>query len=214
MDTTLRTLDRAAASGDPDAARRALASRVRLGELPHGCLVVLDAARSSDDWPIPGPNPWRRTGQAPKKLTGRWEITGSYERAPFGGAPRERSYFLAKVGQNGRRLKAACSSTHSLRESRLRELLVRVEVPGESTKRVVSVERAPANAQIVRQFSPCGPCLTQGRLVRETAKFYVVEVDGADANVRMAKSGGGYHAEPCRSCLDHAQTSYPYGYMD
>ena len=79
----------------------------------------------------------------------------------------------------------------------------------------VTMETPP---QIVRQFSPCGPCLTIGKLVRETAKFYVYrEWRGgdsyADKERRIGKSTL-VHTEPCRCCRDHADTSYPNGYMD
>jgi len=66
-----------------------------------------------------------------------------------------------------------------------------------------------------------GPCLTAGLVVRETPKFYVLEVrNGYDrekgewnvTNTRVRKSR--VHVEPCRSCTDHPQTSYPYGYQD
>ena len=74
-----------------------------------------------------------------------------------------------------------------------------------------------APRQIVRRFSPCGPCLTEGLLVRETAKFYVFrEWRGGDRyeekESRIAKDRT--HIKSCHSCRDHAQTSYPNGYMD
>ena len=88
-----------------------------------------------------------------------------------------------------------------------------METPAEGTE--------PA-ARIVRKFSPCGPCLTIGKLVRETAKFYVYRKwigwndDGQsfeDKERRIGKSSL-VHTEPCRCCRDHADTSYPNGYMD
>jgi len=70
--------------------------------------------------------------------------------------------------------------------------------------------------QIVRKFSAIGPCLQQGKLLRETAKFYVfAEWQGGDryeGERRIAKDS--VHIEPCRSCRDHEHTSYPNGYMD
>ena len=70
---------------------------------------------------------------------------------------------------------------------------------------------------IVRRFSPCGPCLTEGKLVRATAKFYVFrERTGSDRfegrERRLAKDSA--HIEPCCSCTDHPSTVYPNGYMD
>lgn len=72
---------------------------------------------------------------------------------------------------------------------------------------------------LVREFNSYGPCITLGRLVRETAKFYVYnEWRGGDSfNVfvekRVGKTGRA-HIAPCRSCRDHAETVYPQGYMD
>lgn len=70
--------------------------------------------------------------------------------------------------------------------------------------------------KIVRSFSPIGPCLTEGRLVRETDKFVVFEEwrggDRYEGERRISKSK--VHTEPCRSCRDHEKTQYPNGYMD
>lgn len=77
--------------------------------------------------------------------------------------------------------------------------------------------------KLVRSFSPVGPCITEGRFVRETTKFYVYnEWRGGDrfdtTEKRIAKRLPGHysraHVEPCSSCRDHAQTQYPNGYMD
>lgn len=63
----------------------------------------------------------------------------------------------------------------------------------------------------VREFSPAGPCLARGELIRETPRFYVFRdrwgVEGRGAKHKM-------HIEPCRACRDHPQTQYPNGYMD
>ena len=76
---------------------------------------------------------------------------------------------------------------------------------------------------IVREFSPCGPCLTLGKLVKTTPQFYCyAEWHGGEVfgpRVRKVKRPdvNGYtpaHIEPCRSCRDHKATQYPYGYMD
>ena len=70
--------------------------------------------------------------------------------------------------------------------------------------------------QIVRRFSAIGPCLTEGKLLRETDKFFVyAEWQGGDryeGEKRIAK--GKVHLEPCRCCRDHKTTMYPNGYMD
>ena len=71
---------------------------------------------------------------------------------------------------------------------------------------------------IVREFSTVGPCLTLGRLVSETPKFYrYAEWHGGDCfgpETRLVKKDGRAHTEPCHSCRDHARTQYPHGYMD
>lgn len=71
--------------------------------------------------------------------------------------------------------------------------------------------------KVVRKFSFAGPCLVQGMLVRETAKFYVYrEWLGGDrygAERRIAKTDA-VHVEACTRCRDHAATVYPNGYMD
>jgi hypothetical protein len=75
---------------------------------------------------------------------------------------------------------------------------------------------------IVREFSPCGPCLTLGRLTKTTAQFYCYEPwQGGDRfsgakKVRRPDVGrwSRAHIVPCPSCRDHAQTRYPNGYMD
>ena len=85
---------------------------------------------------------------------------------------------------------------------------------------MTSIETQTPPAQdrvIVRRFSPCGPCLTEGKLVKSTARFYVYrEWTGMDRfdgrERRVAKHSA--HIEPCCSCTDHPSTVYPHGYMD
>ena len=81
----------------------------------------------------------------------------------------------------------------------------------------------PAPPVIVREFSAAGPCLTTGKLVRETANFYIyLEWKGGDRygteEKRISKKRPGHysaaHTEPCPSCRDHAHTQYPNGYQD
>lgn len=76
---------------------------------------------------------------------------------------------------------------------------------------------------LVRAFSPCGPCLTLGRLTKVTAQFYCYtewrggdNFDGPAKKVRRPDVGAysRAHIEACRSCRDHQATSYPNGYMD
>jgi hypothetical protein len=74
-----------------------------------------------------------------------------------------------------------------------------------------AIKAAAPVCQTVREFSPCGPCLTRGELIRTTGKFYVYR-DRHDAERRISCSKA--HVEPRRRCRDHAETSYPHGYMD
>jgi hypothetical protein len=72
----------------------------------------------------------------------------------------------------------------------------------------------------VREFSRCGPCIVLGKLVKETASFYVFEENYGGAPVRSKirkRTDARYspaHIEPCPSCRDHPRTQYPDGYMD
>ena len=70
----------------------------------------------------------------------------------------------------------------------------------------------------VRKFSLCGPCINQGELIRETAKFYVFHdrfhTDHIERKARKSNKWSDYHIDPCPSCRDHPQTQYPNGYMD
>lgn len=76
--------------------------------------------------------------------------------------------------------------------------------------------------KIVREFSTVGPCITVGRLVKETEQFFVFDRwqggDRFEGRGKIRKrSEGRYsraHIEPCCSCRDHAKTQYPEGYMD
>jgi hypothetical protein len=77
--------------------------------------------------------------------------------------------------------------------------------------------------KIVREFSVAGPCLTLGRLAKQTEQFYVYEEwHGGDRfgperkriRKRTEAHYSGAHVEPCPSCRDHTQTQYPNGYMD
>lgn len=59
-----------------------------------------------------------------------------------------------------------------------------------------------------RKFSMCGPCLTQGQVIGETAQFYSVR-EGygweaeipSDRKVKRIKKDS-VHVEPCPSCQD------------
>ena len=71
----------------------------------------------------------------------------------------------------------------------------------------------------VREFSPCGPCIEQGTLIKESAMFYCFADRFAPGKTRrlMKRTPTRYssaHVEPCPSCRDHERTQYPHGYMD
>lgn len=69
----------------------------------------------------------------------------------------------------------------------------------------------------VRSFSPAGPCIPLGTLVRETEKFYVY-VDGRGRERKASKRTESHysraHVVACERCEDHPKTSFPRGYMD
>lgn len=78
-------------------------------------------------------------------------------------------------------------------------------------------------AQTVREFSSCGPCLTQGWLVSRTAKtIRFWERPNGPVTVPAKPTGrggwrlaqGSIHTEPCKSCMDHPTTNYPDGFRD
>lgn len=81
--------------------------------------------------------------------------------------------------------------------------------------------------KLVREFSPAGPCLTLGLFVKRTPKFIMFrEWLGGDRYADKVSRVGGWkveirpkarayiHTEPCPSCRDHPETSYPNGYTD
>lgn len=196
MDSTIKTNERQAATGDKVAEARAIAARIRMGEIPAGAIVTLDSTSHG----------------GPRKLTGTWKVCPrTWQREGYVG--------LHRVGRRtGRELKSSAANLETISEAQLRAMLVKVEPPRVDVVEA-KVERAPEGAPIVRAFSAAGPCLTQGRLVRTTAKFYVIEVARGWGkaqryeNKRLAIGNGRLvHTEPCRSCTDHAQTQYPRGY--
>ena len=77
--------------------------------------------------------------------------------------------------------------------------------------------------KIVREFSAIGPCLTLGKLVRETPRFWVFnpwkggQLYGTEEKRISKRTPERYsrsHVESCPSCRDHPRTQYPNGYMD
>lgn len=66
-------------------------------------------------------------------------------------------------------------------------------------------------AKTVRVFSPCGPCITMGELIRKTESFFIYR-DRHDYERRISCTKA--HVEPCRCCRDHTETIYPHGYTD
>jgi hypothetical protein len=68
--------------------------------------------------------------------------------------------------------------------------------------------------KIVREFSAYGPCLTLGKLVGRTKKFYAYDEwkGGKRYEGRRRVLQRSTHIEPCPSCRDHPKTQYPNGY--
>jgi hypothetical protein len=64
----------------------------------------------------------------------------------------------------------------------------------------------------IRRFSPAGPCITLGSVLKETPKFYVYSDRHNGRTKKVSKDR--VHSEPCSSCRDHPNTCYPNGYMD
>lgn len=74
------------------------------------------------------------------------------------------------------------------------------------------------NGKTLREFSAAGPCLTLGRVVRETPNFWFYRKwrGGPDFDPAQTRAGKipGRHTDPCPSCRDHPRTQYPNGYQD
>lgn len=208
MDNKTATLTRAA-SADPEdhaAQGRLIAERLRSGErFPTGAIVTLDNTRCEDYRLNNRPG----FGEAPRKLKGRWVIQRPE-------AFRSDSVWLRRVGKKGQILKNTANNTELLAVRRLEQMAVKVEAPIAPVKQPKKVEHAPDGAPMVREPCCIGPCFQRGRLVRETAKFYVIEVwnqrKKTSRNERLAKRG--LHLEACSCCTDHPNTCYPYGYWD
>ena len=75
-------------------------------------------------------------------------------------------------------------------------------------------------AQILREFNMAGPCIYLGDIVANTPKAWqIIERGWPNDTVKKLKHSaaakcGLIHDEPCRSCRDHPETSYPNGYED
>ncbi len=70
---------------------------------------------------------------------------------------------------------------------------------------------------IVREFSAAGPCIRIGEFVKRTDKFVMYRKwEGGDRYEDKVRRMGirMTHTEPCKRCRDHADTTYPNGYMD
>jgi hypothetical protein len=77
--------------------------------------------------------------------------------------------------------------------------------------------------KILRISNLAGPCIEEGRIIRETEKFYVVQPTRTGRPQRIGKGNpefdgynrhqqGCVHVEPCVCCTDHPETHYPNGY--
>jgi hypothetical protein len=97
-----------------------------------------------------------------------------------------------------------------------------LEAREKAPKRPVEAAPSPVPAKPVklwlREFSPCGPCLDLGEVVRITPKGVAYR----DRSGRLQRRGGRawkpdgtgrLHTTPCHSCMDHPHTQYPNGYM-
>lgn len=84
----------------------------------------------------------------------------------------------------------------------------------EATKNRDAKRHEQANGRpIVRNSSMVGPCIWLGPIVRETAKFYVIDSYKPEFyGTRKLKEN--VHIEPCIRCTDHPNTNYPMGYLD
>ena len=93
---------------------------------------------------------------------------------------------------------------------------IRATIPPAANANMPMVLTSPARI-VVRRFFPCGPCLTEGELVRRTARFVVfTEWKGGDDYTGREKrlACDSVHTEPCPRCTDHPRTSYRHGHMD
>lgn len=95
---------------------------------------------------------------------------------------------------------------------------------------MTTTENTAIDGSRARRFSCAGPCLPVGTVIRHTAKTVTILTDpnGPDIPGRVVRRGGYewhsngtrplglglLHTEPCSSCMDHPQTSYPDGYQD
>jgi len=76
------------------------------------------------------------------------------------------------------------------------------------------------SAPMVRQFSVVGPCLTLGRVYRETERYWFFQPINRPCGTprRVMKClpahWSPHHTEPCPSCVDHPHTQYRSGYQD
>jgi len=79
-----------------------------------------------------------------------------------------------------------------------------------TAKRAAEVAAIKPGDMLMR-FSPCGPCLMEGRVTKITkAMIFYVENDGTEQ--RVSKKNFRIHAVGCHSCPGGA--NYPHGYMD
>lgn len=135
-------------------------------------------------------------------------------------------HYAAIHGDDVRQVVAAATTADELGDGEYDMITINCHIPrGEAIEWLIAAARkqaaeAEASAkparQIVRVFSPCGPCLTEGELIRTTDKFYIYrEWKGGDrfeGEKRISRTKA--HIEPCHCCTDHPQTHYRNGHMD
>lgn len=208
MDTLIKTLERQAMNGDLNARRQLVSLQLRQGvEYPVGSIVVMDHLKGCET-------------PAQKILAPFYKYSGVFV------VTKTRKGRNALHGEGlvvtMRRLKKDGTlasprfrhNTYVEHESSFRSMTVSVSAPTMDVGDLSGVERAPEGAKTVREFSSFGPCLTLGKLVRETAKQYVMEVkNGRNAKNMVRKKARRLHLDPCKSCQDHRKTAYPDGYL-
>ena len=95
------------------------------------------------------------------------------------------------------------------------------QVPYRVESQAVEAEaRVDAVGKIARVWSSAGPCFTSGvaksgRIVRETAKFFVTESTYPGDRGKQTKiAKNKVHLVACHRCADHPKSDYPGGYQD
>lgn len=132
-------------------------------------------------------------------------------------------HYVAQYGDWVREVVAAATSADELADGSHEVVTINRHIPrGGALESLIAakvkamapspiIEAAAPVRQRVRVWSPCGPCLPKGELIRTTGKFYVYrDRHGDERRISCTKA----HVDPCKRCEDHPETDYPNGYMD